>query len=95
MRRTLTLSGAGRVGEVVWDDEAGTFQGTDAVDLALCAQGPQSHPAWPSTDALPAKDARALIVLLHCFGWDVPPELADEAAEWLKGQEPLPADAVV
>jgi hypothetical protein len=87
MRRLLTLRGPGQQGKLLWDDEAGTFEGTDAADLNACAHAPVSHPAWPSCEELPAYDAKALIVLLHVFGWDVPPELAVEAAA-LRAREP-------
>lgn len=90
----LTLSGPGQSGEVVWDDEAGTFRGTDAELLNECSQGPQAHPAWPYAAGLAATDKRALIVLLAVLGWDVPPELADEAAKWRKEGAALPRNAV-
>jgi hypothetical protein len=94
MRRLLTLRGPGQQGKLLWDDEAGTFEGTDAADLNACAHAPVSHPAWPSCEELPAYDAKALIVLLHVFGWDVPPELAVEAAALRAREPPYPPDVV-
>jgi hypothetical protein len=88
VRRRLTLKGPDRSGEVVWDDEAGTFEGTDDAELNKCAQVPQWHPGLPCSDELAAHDAKALIILLHILGWDVPCELAEDAAAFLANRPP-------
>ncbi len=90
----LTLSAPGRSGELTWDDEAGTFAGSDADLLTQLAVRPQWHPGLPQTEALATTDARALIVLLHCLGWDAPAELADEVRAWRKEADHVPRDAV-
>lgn len=82
MMRRLTLKSSERTGEVLWDDERGWFEGTDADLLNECCRTPQWHPAWPLTDALAASDVKALIVLLTCLGWDVPAELSEVARNW-------------
>lgn len=94
MRRFLTLTGPGRTGELAWDDEAGAFEGTDADELAGSARYPVSRPGWLSCVGLPAHDPVALIILLHIWGWDVPPELAGDAAAFL-AKWPPPSDGVV
>lgn len=93
MLRRLTLRGPGRSGELLWDDEAGTFSGTDAAELSRSAGVAPWHPHFPFVNTCPAYDPRALIVLLHVIGWDVPLELADEVRDWLKDH--LPSDPSV
>jgi hypothetical protein len=95
MTRLLTLHDLHhhRMGEVSWDDKAGTFTGTDAVNLNGCAAYPQWHPGFPPTDALAKTDERALIVLLATLGWDCP-ELAETARKWRKEAGEPPPEAV-
>lgn len=93
-KHLLTLKAHDAMGEVTWDDEAGTFVGTDGDILTACAQRPQAHPAWPSVEATAQRNPRAVVVLLACFGWDVPPELAETVAGWPEAALPLPSGAV-
>lgn len=94
MLRHLTLIGTASRGELLWDDERGAFQGTDANLVEQVADGVPWHPHFPIVTEPARKNAQSLIVLLYILGWDCPAELSDDLDELLKDSEPVPPGAI-
>lgn len=82
------------MGILEWDAHAGRFAGFGHSEVEACAQVPQSHPAFPPYDGIPAKDPVALAILLHCLGWDIPKVLREPLTVWLSGFPELPKDVI-